>query len=62
MKVDLKAAFVTHHHWDHAGGTEELFGAYPKDSIFIYGGDAERIKCVNALLSVDGSEFKLGPC
>lgn len=55
--VRLEAAFVTHHHWDHAGGT----GALKKstDSLKIYGGDQQRIEAIDIVLE-DQQHFQLG--
>jgi hydroxyacylglutathione hydrolase len=35
--VPIKAIYTTHHHWDHAGGNEELLKALPGTPV--YGGD-----------------------
>uniref|UniRef100_A0A1I7ZLP3 hydroxyacylglutathione hydrolase n=1 Tax=Steinernema glaseri TaxID=37863 RepID=A0A1I7ZLP3_9BILA len=56
--VDLVAALITHHHWDHAGGTKklaEVMGAnFP-----IYGFDDGRIEALNNP-STDQLNFKVG--
>uniref|UniRef100_A0A915EA20 hydroxyacylglutathione hydrolase n=1 Tax=Ditylenchus dipsaci TaxID=166011 RepID=A0A915EA20_9BILA len=54
---NLIAALVTHHHWDHAGGTEAI--AKASDGIIIYGGDADRIASINKVLN-HRAEFKIG--
>lgn len=48
-KRNLNISFVltTHHHWDHAGGNEEMLGLIGK--VPVYGGD-ERIQAVSHLL------------
>ncbi|XP_055330950.1 uncharacterized protein LOC129583250 [Paramacrobiotus metropolitanus] len=37
LQCTLKSAFITHHHWDHAGGNTKLLTLYP--GIEIYAGD-----------------------
>lgn len=36
--VPIKAIYTTHHHWDHAGGNEELLKALPAGTP-VYGAD-----------------------
>jgi hydroxyacylglutathione hydrolase len=36
--VPIKAIYTTHHHWDHAGGNEELLKSLPKGTP-VYGAD-----------------------
>lgn len=50
------AALTTHHHWDHAGGNEELMRLAP--SLQHYGGD-DRVPCLTRRL-VHGDELRLG--
>ncbi|XP_004522030.1 hydroxyacylglutathione hydrolase-like protein [Ceratitis capitata] len=54
--LTLSYAFITHHHEDHAGGTEELAAQYP--DVKICAGD-ERIKCVTHCVKND-EKLKLG--
>uniref|UniRef100_A0A0A1XB86 hydroxyacylglutathione hydrolase n=1 Tax=Zeugodacus cucurbitae TaxID=28588 RepID=A0A0A1XB86_ZEUCU len=54
--LKLSFAFITHHHEDHSGGTQELSAAYP--DVKICGGDG-RIKAVNYCLK-DNEQLKLG--
>uniref|UniRef100_A0A914LXR3 hydroxyacylglutathione hydrolase n=1 Tax=Meloidogyne incognita TaxID=6306 RepID=A0A914LXR3_MELIC len=55
--ADLFMALVTHHHWDHAGGTEELKSKKP--DVKIYGGDAKRIKSIDHVVE-DNEEIEFG--
>uniref|UniRef100_A0A914KPZ8 hydroxyacylglutathione hydrolase n=1 Tax=Meloidogyne incognita TaxID=6306 RepID=A0A914KPZ8_MELIC len=55
--ADLFMALVTHHHWDHAGGTEELKSK--KSDVKIYGGDANRIKSIDYVVE-DNEEIEFG--
>nr|CAD2172195.1 unnamed protein product [Meloidogyne enterolobii] len=55
--ADLFMALVTHHHWDHAGGTEELKSK--KSDVKIYGGDAKRIKSIDYVVE-DNEEIEFG--
>ncbi|CAK5088212.1 unnamed protein product [Meloidogyne enterolobii] len=55
--ADLFMALVTHHHWDHAGGTEELKSK--KSDVKIYGGDAKRIKSIDYVVE-DNEESEFG--
>lgn len=43
QKLILTDVFVTHHHWDHAGGNKQLSSMYP--GISFHGGD-DRIDCL----------------
>ncbi len=47
----LLCALVTHHHWDHAGGTAELAKSYGKGGLKIYGGDASRIEAISDVIT-----------
>ncbi|CAD5216765.1 unnamed protein product [Bursaphelenchus okinawaensis] len=51
----LTAAFVTHHHWDHAQGAPDLRKQYP--DIKIYAGDPDRIHLTKAVKDNDVIEF-----
>ncbi|CAK5089511.1 unnamed protein product [Meloidogyne enterolobii] len=55
--ADLFMALVTHHHWDHAAGTEELKSK--KSDVKIYGGDAKRIKSIDYVVE-DNEEIEFG--
>ncbi|KAL4222154.1 hypothetical protein ACF0H5_018194 [Mactra antiquata] len=54
--VTLSCVLTTHHHWDHAGGNEELIKKHPK--IPVYGGD-DRIGAITDIVKHD-QQFKLG--
>ncbi|CAB3982531.1 hydroxyacylglutathione hydrolase, mitochondrial isoform X1 [Paramuricea clavata] len=54
--VELKTALTTHHHWDHAGGNEELAKLVP--GLPVYGGD-DRIGALTKKVS-HNDEFKIG--
>ena len=54
----LVSALVTHHHWDHAGGTGQLAKEVP--GVRIYGGDANRIDSITDTLTKQGEKFRLG--
>ncbi|VDN55795.1 unnamed protein product [Dracunculus medinensis] len=55
--VKLCSALVTHHHYDHAGGTRELFDTY-KGQISIYGFDERINKLTNKV--ADGDKLTVG--
>ncbi|CAD5222206.1 unnamed protein product [Bursaphelenchus xylophilus] len=52
----LKAALVTHHHWDHSQGASEIRKQYP--NIKIYGGDQDRIQQTDNV--TDGQVINFG--
>ncbi|VIO86480.1 Uncharacterized protein BM_BM6299 [Brugia malayi] len=54
--VKLTSSLVTHHHWDHAGATNELSDEYR--GLSIYGGD-DRIASITNKVR-DGDIFKIG--
>jgi hydroxyacylglutathione hydrolase len=54
--VKLTSVLTTHHHWDHAGGNEELVKLV--SGLTVYGGD-ERIGALNKPVKHDDS-FKIG--
>ncbi|KAF7589192.1 Cytoplasmic glyoxalase II [Aspergillus hancockii] len=54
-KIDLTAIVNTHHHWDHAGGNEELLKAFGKLPI-IGGKDCQSV----AKTPAHGETFKIG--
>lgn len=54
--VQLVAALTTHHHWDHAGGNEQLAQLYPK--LPFYGGD-DRIGALSNKVT-HGDTFQIG--
>ncbi|CAJ0565682.1 unnamed protein product, partial [Mesorhabditis spiculigera] len=56
--LSICAAFVTHHHWDHAGGMKKFRELYPDPSITVYGGD-ERVDCMDVHVK-DKQEFVAG--
>ncbi|XP_060202063.1 hydroxyacylglutathione hydrolase cytoplasmic-like [Lycium barbarum] len=41
-QVDLKFVLTTHHHWDHAGGNDEIKQLVP--GIRIYGGSVDNVR------------------
>ncbi|KAL3074794.1 hypothetical protein niasHS_014239 [Heterodera schachtii] len=63
----LESALVTHHHWDHAGGTHQLAimsrGGFSdfllKQPLCIISGDAERVERTEKVIS-DGESVQLG--
>ncbi|KAH1015808.1 hydroxyacylglutathione hydrolase, mitochondrial isoform X2 [Dendroctonus ponderosae] len=55
--VNLTQILTTHHHWDHAGGNEELIKKCP-NPLEVYGGD-KRIGGLTNKVS-DGDRFKIG--
>jgi hydroxyacylglutathione hydrolase len=60
-KLDLKAIFITHHHFDHTGGIKEILS---KKSIDVYGPknkiDSINIRVVNeSKISLLGIEFEV---
>ncbi|KAI1717501.1 metallo-beta-lactamase superfamily domain-containing protein [Ditylenchus destructor] len=57
--VILVAAFVTHHHTDHATGTVALQNATKDIGLKIYAGETERIKAVSKVVN-HKDEFKVG--
>ncbi|CAB3403843.1 unnamed protein product [Caenorhabditis bovis] len=49
-KLNIQGALVTHHHWDHAGGTPEFRKIHPDaNAVPIFGGDT-RIENVSTLV------------
>ncbi|XP_071813335.1 hydroxyacylglutathione hydrolase, mitochondrial-like [Apostichopus japonicus] len=54
--VNLKSVITTHHHWDHAGGNEELVKKVK--GLSVYGGD-DRIGALTNKVKQD-DEFKIG--
>eukprot|EP01113_Clastostelium_recurvatum_P025149 TRINITY_DN3022_c0_g1_i2.p1 TRINITY_DN3022_c0_g1~~TRINITY_DN3022_c0_g1_i2.p1 ORF type:complete len:403 (-),score=95.12 TRINITY_DN3022_c0_g1_i2:58-1266(-) len=54
--VQIDTILTTHHHWDHAGGNEQMLQAIP--SVKIVGGDT-RIKALNRRVQ-DGDLFSIG--
>ncbi|XAR71852.1 Hydroxyacylglutathione hydrolase [Bertholletia excelsa] len=50
--VEVKIALTAHHHWDHAGGNENIKELVP--GIRVYGGSVENVKgCTNRLQNGD---------
>ena len=45
MQLSLTGILITHHHWDHTGGIDELLNAYP--NIPVYGPTNEKITQIN---------------
>lgn len=56
QNLKLSAVLITHHHWDHAGGIEELKLAYP--ACCVYGPEDKRIPNIDYTVS-EGSEVVL---
>ncbi|EPS73265.1 hypothetical protein M569_01492 [Genlisea aurea] len=55
--ADLKLILTTHHHWDHAGGNDEMKKLLP--GIKVYGGALDTVKgCTDEVQN--GDEIKLG--
>lgn len=54
--VSLTSVLTTHHHWDHAGGNEELVKRHP--GLEVYGGD-DRIPALTKKVS-HGNTFSVG--
>jgi len=54
--VSIKSVLTTHHHWDHAGGNEEMKKLLP--SVEIFGGD-DRIGALSKKVQ-DQETFKVG--
>lgn len=55
--VKLTKVLTTHHHWDHAGGNEELVKKFP-NRLDVYGGD-KRIGALTNFVK-QGDKFKIG--
>lgn len=51
--LTLSAILITHHHWDHAGGIDELKAAYP--DCHVYGPQDTRISGITHIVS-EGTE------
>lgn len=57
LGADIKIVLTTHHHWDHAGGNEEIKKLIP--GIKVYGGSIDNVKgCTNKL--ENGDKLTLG--
>nr|XP_029118189.1 hydroxyacylglutathione hydrolase cytoplasmic isoform X2 [Elaeis guineensis] len=55
--AELKLVLTTHHHWDHAGGNEEIKKLVP--GIKVFGGTIDNVKgCTNEV--ENGDKFTLG--
>lgn len=55
--AELKLVLTTHHHWDHAGGNEEIKKLVP--GIKVFGGTIDNVKgCTNKV--ENGDKFTLG--
>jgi hydroxyacylglutathione hydrolase len=54
----LEKVLTTHHHWDHAGGNEQLVAKFKTNSLAVYGGD-DRIGALTHKIGQD-DEFKVG--
>ncbi|XP_012255132.2 hydroxyacylglutathione hydrolase, mitochondrial isoform X2 [Athalia rosae] len=55
-QVNLRKVLTTHHHWDHAGGNENLVKKF--QHLEVYGGD-DRIGALNRKIKT-GDSFKIG--
>jgi hydroxyacylglutathione hydrolase len=58
LKVDFKLLLTTHHHWDHAGGNEELIKRWAGEPPKVLGGDKRVPGLTNQVEQDD--EFMLG--
>ncbi|XP_015109877.1 hydroxyacylglutathione hydrolase, mitochondrial [Diachasma alloeum] len=55
-KFNLTKILTTHHHWDHAGGNENMLKKFK--GVQIYGGD-DRVEAVNKIVA-HGDSFNIG--
>lgn len=55
-KINLKAVINTHHHWDHAGGNDEILSTFGKSLPVIGGKDSQLVTKIPA----HGEKFKIG--
>lgn len=56
--VELTAALITHHHWDHAGGNKELLSK--AHNVTIYGGDERVYGVTKDSITRHGVNISLG--
>ena len=62
LGVDLGAIWLTHHHWDHVGGVEELCKLHPNIEVVAHPVDAAKAKVPKVDKRVeDGETFTTGP-
>lgn len=57
-KLNLRAVFNTHHHWDHIGANRELKQLFPNLAIYGNENDAARITGINTFVS-DRQEIEI---
>ena len=55
-QLTLSAILITHHHWDHTGGIDELLAAFP--GIPVFGPQNKEIKQISVRLS-EGDDLEL---
>jgi hydroxyacylglutathione hydrolase len=58
-KVELRAIWNTHHHWDHTGGNKDLLGLYPELEVIAHASDRGRVPGQSTFVQ-DGDEVTLG--
>ena len=59
--ITLSAIWLTHHHWDHVGGVDQLVASYPNNKIEIvaHASDRHRLPKVTHYVD-DGESVSLG--
>ena len=55
--VQITNVLTTHHHWDHAGGNEDMKKALP--GVTVYGGSLDKVAGCTHLLQ-DGEKLRIG--
>jgi len=58
--VTLRAIWLTHHHWDHVGGVEDLVAAHPGIEVAVHESDRERVPNVITRWLKEGDTVTLG--
>jgi hydroxyacylglutathione hydrolase len=58
--LQLGGIWLTHHHWDHVGGVEQLVAQNPGIEVVAHKTDAEKIKGVTRVVD-DGDTIETGP-
>lgn len=59
LNLTLAAIFITHHHYDHVGGVEQLLEQHPCP---VYGPDNDAIASIDVSLNEGGQLTQLGHC